>query len=118
MTALVKFFLKLFFYFSISYLFLGLPLGKSPIFYHLYSLTSPYTDRLFFGNKENSSLIESSFKKPLLKYSKIIRKFFLNTLPEDSSPKESQEIEQEEYQESYTIEEKQFLKKILEKDSR
>ena len=87
------------------------------MFHYLYSFTSPYTDKIFFGNRESSSSLESSFKKSILRSSEIIKKFFSNTLPKKSSQKRPQEIEQEEYQEAYTVEEKQFLKKILKKGS-
>ena len=120
--GLFKVIFDCFLYFSVSYIILSLPFNNAPLFLYLYSWTSPYTERIFFEEQEEKgkpnkkqSRIKSSLGKPLVESSNIAKRFFTNTLPSSDSIKEKIVVD-DYHEESYTVEEKQFLEKILQKN--
>ena len=119
MFSFIKFSIKFLFYFLLSYLILCIPFGDRPLFYHIHTSLTPRV--VEFLSEESSNMLgeEEASRKP----AQWIKKFFSNTLPGKEEKTEnaplrrpSQEDTSKKNMESYTVEERQFLEKILEKE--
>ena len=107
------FVIKFLFYFALSFVILSFPIQRKAAFYHINKLAAPYTTQLFshLGDKIEESLNHGA---------KAGKRLFNNTLPEVekdqikstfSSTKKAPMVES--FQENYTVEEKEMLKKIF-----
>ena len=109
------FIFKFLFYFSVSFLILSFPMGKTTVFDHLHGYASPYTNSFFQGIQDKSSEI---FHGTL----SISRKIFTNITPStrDSVNENLSAIKRDDdgaakEQDSYTAEERDMLSSILKK---
>jgi len=112
------FIFKFFLYFSISFIILSFPLGEKPLFEHVNKFAKPYTTNIYKSVKSNVT-------SGLNKGSQIGHDLFLNTTPKTDKvktkysalKKSNKKIEEEIdfHHETYTIEEKELLKKVLKK---
>lgn len=112
------FMFKFFLYFSISFIILSFPLADKPIFEHMNHFAKPYTANIYKAVKVN---INSGVEKG----SKLGKDLFSNTSAQSdqvktkySSVKKSMkqiESEIENHHDSFTVEEKELLKKVLKK---
>lgn len=105
-------------YFSISFIILSFPLGEKPLFEHVNKFAKPYTTNIYKSVKSNVST-------GITKGSQLGHDLFLNTSPKidkvktkNSSVKKSEKKIEEEinsHHETYTVEERELLKKVLKK---
>ena len=111
-----KVLIKFTFYFLLSYIILSIPIGERPFFYHVHSYWGPYIENIWIGGLSRVSGNKEVLKRPFIETSKAAKKFFSNTLPEEKTEKKKQPSsvrKVDKYEETYTVEEKQFLEKIL-----
>ena len=93
-----------------------MPINEKPLFFYVHSYWGSYVNSLWFGGTAKISEVEKSLTKPLMDSSKAAKKFFSNTLPQEKGEEKrapSSNRKSKDYDESYTVEEKQFLEKIL-----
>ena len=115
----IKFLFKFLIYFSISYIILSVPIGDRPLFYYIHTSVEPHIRDFLIKGAKDISRSEQSDMGSVKASSEVAKKFFSNTLPEeiDGDPQINQQPKGspvgEHDDESYTIEERQFLKKIL-----
>ncbi|MCP4913929.1 MAG: hypothetical protein GY909_12525 [Oligoflexia bacterium] len=118
------FIIKFAIYFSLSFIILSFPVGNKPIFNHLNKVAQPYTTELFssfFDKAKDNIQTGKEFGKKLFstKIDKqdLIKTQFSSTVKE-AQPQERRKIKKELKKElnndSYTAEEKELLKKIIE----
>ena len=114
MMILLKFILA----FIISFLILAFPVGERTLFSHLHEFTAPWVQEVF--QKMKAGVSQSSDWS---------RKVFTNSSPvkgeilswQSSSSRKKREVQEElsgdPMKESYTPEEREFLRKILEEEN-
>ncbi len=110
------FILKFFFYFTISFIILCVPVSQKNIFYYLDKAAAPYTEEIF-----------SVIRSKAIEGKKIGENFFNNSTPKVSDSVNSsysstkkknnleEQLEHDHSEEPYTVEEKQMLLDILKK---